>query len=39
MKELTIKIKGAGKYLEIQVSNHVIIISEGYYSFSEAGLL
>jgi DNA repair protein RadC len=36
---LTKKIKKAGKYLEIQVLDHVIVISAGYYSFADAGLL
>jgi DNA repair protein RadC len=37
--ELTAKIKEAGKYLDIQVLDHVIITSEGYYSFADEGVL
>jgi DNA repair protein RadC len=38
-KELTAKIKEAGKYLDIQVLDHVIVTSEGYYSFADEGVL
>jgi DNA repair protein RadC len=38
-KELTAKIKEAGKYLDIQVLDHVIVTSEGYYSFADEGAL
>jgi DNA repair protein RadC len=37
--ELTAKIKEAGKYLDIQVLDHVIVTSEGYYSFADEGVL
>jgi DNA repair protein RadC len=37
--ELTAKIKEAGKYLDIQVLDHIIVTSEGYYSFADEGLL
>jgi DNA repair protein RadC len=37
--ELTKKIKAGGKLLEIQVLDHVILTSEGYYSFADEGLL
>jgi DNA repair protein RadC len=37
--ELTAKIEEAGKYLDIQVLDHVIVTSESYYSFADEGLL
>ena len=36
---LTRKIKEAGKLLEIQCLDHIILTSEGYYSFADEGLL
>lgn len=38
-EELTQKIKEAGKYHDITVLDHIIISSEGYYSFADEGLL
>ena len=38
-EELTAKIKEAGKYLDIRVMDHLIISSEGYYSFADEALL
>jgi DNA repair protein RadC len=38
-EELTRKIKEAGKYLDIQVLDHVIVTSEGYYSFADEGMI
>ena len=38
-EELTQKIKAAGKFLDIQVLDHLIISSEGYFSFADQGLL
>lgn len=38
-EELTQKIKGAGQLLDIKVLDHLIISSEGYYSFADEGLL
>lgn len=38
-EELTQKIKQAGQFLEIKLLDHLIITSEGYYSFSDQGLL
>ncbi len=38
-EELTSKLKGAGKYLELQVIDHLIISNESYYSFADEGLL
>jgi DNA repair protein RadC len=38
-EELTRKIKEAGKFLDIQLLDHVIVTSEGYYSFADEGLL
>ena len=36
---LTQKIKKAGEYLDIELLDHVIITSEGYFSFADEGLL
>lgn len=36
---LTKKLSEAGKLLEIQVLDHIILTSEGYYSFADEGLL
>ncbi|RYZ63111.1 MAG: DNA repair protein [Chitinophagaceae bacterium] len=38
-EELTGKIKWAGSFLDIKVLDHVILSSEGYYSFADEGLL
>ena len=38
-EELTRKIKEAGRLLDIQVLDHVIVTSEGYYSFADEGLI
>lgn len=38
-EELTQKIKQAGLYLDIQVLDHIIVTSEGYYSFADEGVL
>lgn len=38
-EELTQKIKGAGAFLDIKVLDHLVISSEGYYSFADEGLL
>ncbi|MCW3074595.1 MAG: repair protein [Flaviaesturariibacter sp.] len=38
-EELTQKIKGAGALLDIKVLDHLILSSEGYYSFADEGLL
>lgn len=38
-EELTQKIKGAGQFLDIKVLDHLIICSEGYYSFADEGLI
>lgn len=37
--DLTRKIKEAGKLLEIQLLDHIILTSEEYYSFADEGLL
>jgi DNA repair protein RadC len=37
--ELTQKIKEAARYHDIQVLDHIIISSEGYFSFANEGLL
>lgn len=38
-EELTMKIKEAARYLDIQVLDHLIVTSEGYLSFADEGLL
>jgi len=38
-EELTKKITTAGMYLDIKVIDHIIVTSEGYYSFADEGLL
>lgn len=38
-EELTQKIKVAAAYHDIRVIDHIIITSEGYYSFADEGLL
>ncbi len=37
--DLTKKLKGAGAFLEIQLLDHLILTTEGYYSFADNGLL
>jgi DNA repair protein RadC len=38
-EQLTVKIKEAANWLDMAVLDHIIISSEGYYSFSDEGLL
>lgn len=38
-EELTQKIKNAGLFLDIKLIDHVIVSSEGYFSFADEGLL
>lgn len=38
-EELTFKIKEAAKYFDIIVMDHIIVSEEGYYSFSDEGIL
>lgn len=38
-EELTVKIKEAARFLDMTVLDHIIITSEGYYSFADEGLL
>lgn len=38
-EQLTVKIKEAARWLDISVLDHIIISSEGYYSFADEGLL
>ena len=38
-EELTLKIKEAAKYCDIKVLDHIILTSEGYFSFADEGLL
>lgn len=37
--DLTRKLKAAGESLDIQVLDHLILTTEGYYSFADEGLL
>src|SRR5690606_30713498 len=37
--KLTKRLKDGGQYLEISVLDHIIVTSEGYYSFADEGLL
>jgi len=38
-KELTIKIKEAARYFDMNVADHIIVGEDGYYSFADNGLL
>jgi DNA repair protein RadC len=38
-EDLTSKIKEGAKFLDIQVLDHIIVSSEGYFSFADEGLL
>jgi len=38
-EEMTAKIKAAGSFLDIKVLDHIILSSEGYFSFADEGLL
>lgn len=38
-KALTTRAKNSGKILEIQVLDHIIITTDGYYSFADQGNL
>lgn len=38
-EELTSKIRHAAKYFDIQVLDHIIVSTEGYYSFADEGML
>jgi DNA repair protein RadC len=37
--ELTKRLREAGKILEIQLLDHIIVTTEGYFSFADEGLL
>ncbi len=37
--ELTQKVKGAAKYFDIKILDHIIVTDEDYFSFSKEGLL
>jgi|SRR5690554_329533 len=37
--KLTKKLKDGGQYLEISVLDHIIVTSEGYYSFADEGAI
>jgi DNA repair protein RadC len=36
---LTTKLKAAGKFLDIQVLDHLIISADGFYSFADEGMM
>jgi len=38
-KKITQKLKKAGEYLDIVLLDHLIITKEGFYSFSDSGLI
>ncbi|MEO6836899.1 MAG: DNA repair protein RadC [Ginsengibacter sp.] len=38
-EELTARLKSAGKLMEIQVIDHLIVSDEGYYSFADEGMM
>lgn len=38
-EDLTVKIREAARFLDMTVLDHIIITSEGYYSFADEGLL
>ena len=38
-EEITARLKNAGKLLEIQVIDHLIVSDEGYYSFADDGMM
>ena len=38
-EEITFKLKNAGKLLDIQVIDHLIVSDEGYYSFADEGMI
>ncbi len=38
-EELTAKLKSAGKLLDINVVDHLIVSDEGYYSFADEGMM
>ena len=37
--DLTRKMKEGGRFLEIQLLDHIIVTTEGYYSFADEGVL
>jgi DNA repair protein RadC len=38
-EDLTVKIKEAARWLDIQVLDHIIVTTEGHYSFADEGLI
>lgn len=38
-QQMTQKIKTAAEYMDIRLLDHIIVTSEGYYSFADEGLL
>ncbi len=38
-EEMTAKLKNAGKFLDINVIDHIIVSDEGYFSFADEGIM
>jgi DNA repair protein RadC len=38
-QELTTRVREAGKYFDIKLLDHIIVSTEGYYSFADAGFI
>jgi DNA repair protein RadC len=38
-EEMTAKLKNAGKFLDINVIDHIIVSDEGYFSFADEGMM
>jgi DNA repair protein RadC len=38
-EELTLKIRNAAKYFDINVLDHIIVSTDGYYSFADEGMI
>jgi DNA repair protein RadC len=38
-EEITARLKSAGKLLDIEVVDHLIVSDEGYYSFADEGMM
>jgi DNA repair protein RadC len=38
-EEITRKIKNAGDFLDLHLLDHIILSSEGFYSFADEGLI
>jgi DNA repair protein RadC len=38
-EEITFKIRNAAKFFDIQVLDHIIVSTEGYFSFADDGMM